>query len=140
MTRFVGPAVLLGLVLLLTWLVDSYPEPTATFTLLATRTRARRGVCAAAVEAIAWRQSQRLRGGSRSPAPSEEPLEAAGGLFQEPEEFFEPAPLPGFASYSRGGSKGVVELITASRSPLWVSQLPPSLQANAQSDNVMEGF
>jgi uncharacterized membrane-anchored protein len=52
MTRFTGPAVLLGLVLLLfvalvllfKWLVDSLPEPTATFTLLATRKRARPGV------------------------------------------------------------------------------------------------
>lgn len=116
MTRFIGPAVLLSLVLLLTWLVDSYPEPTATFTLLAARTRARASV----PRERAPGQVQRLRGGSRSPAPSEELLEAAGGLFQEPEEFFEPAPLPGVASYSRGGSKGVVELITASRSPLWV--------------------
>jgi len=56
--------------------------------------------------------ARRLRGGSA--------LEEIPHLFAEPDNFFEPEPLPGHATSRRGPSRGVIELVTASRSPLWV--------------------
>ena len=72
---------------------------------------------------------RRLRGGE---ALASEDLSLLGGsLFAEPDDFFEPTPLPGNATY-RGPSGVIIELVTASRSPLWVrTALRPVMRGGA---------